>query len=161
RTLTQAGDFIDEQLMRLVGERHPKADFSVHMVRAWKEEASFVGEPRTPVVVTVPVNGKPTSVDITQEMRQACESILPPLIESMLDLLSRVQPEFQEKVRHNVILSGGTGLIRGLGLRLEQELRAVGGGRVTVVKDPIFVGSDGGLAIAQDAPDSDWERLSA
>jgi len=64
-------------------------------------------------------------------------------------------------VRHNVILSGGTGLIRGLGPRLEQELRAVGGGRVTVVKDPVFVGSDGGLAIAQDAPDSDWEKLSA
>jgi hypothetical protein len=30
---------------------------------------------------------------------------------------------------------------------------------VRVVKDPVFVGSDGGLAIAQDAPDSDWEKL--
>ena len=40
-------------------------------------------------------------------------------------------------------------------------LQAVGGGKVRVVKDPIFVGSDGGLAIAVDAPDSDWERLSA
>ena len=112
-------------------------------------------------MVTVPVNGKPTQIDITQQMRQACESILPPLVESMLDLLSRVQPEFQERVRNNVVLSGGTGLIRGLGPRLEQELQAVGGGKVRVVKDPIFVGSDGGLAIAQDAPDSEWERLSA
>jgi rod shape-determining protein MreB len=161
RTLTQAGDFVDEQLVRLVREHHPQAHFSIHMVRGWKEESSFVGEPRNPVLVTVPVNGKPTSIDITQEMRQACESILPSLVESMLDLLSRVQPEFQEKVRQNVILSGGTGLIRGLGPRLEQELRAVGGGRVTVVKDPVYVGSDGGLAIAQDAPDSDWEKLTA
>jgi hypothetical protein len=32
---------------------------------------------------------------------------------------------------------------------------------VRVVKDPIFVGSDGGLAIATDAPDADWDRLSA
>ncbi|HZF10929.1 MAG TPA: rod shape-determining protein [Thermoanaerobaculia bacterium] len=161
RTLTQAGDFIDEQLARLLRERHPQARFSIHMVRSWKEEGSFVGEPRSPVLVTVPVNGRPTQIDITQEMRQACESILPTLVESMLDLLSRVQPEFQEKVRNNVILSGGTGLIRGLGPRLEQELRAVGGGRVTVVKDPVFVGSDGGLAIAQDAPDADWEKLTA
>jgi rod shape-determining protein MreB len=161
RTLTQAGDFVDEQLARLLRERHPEARFSIHMVRSWKEEASFVGEPRGPVLVTVPVNGKPTQIDITQEMRQACESILPPLVESMLDLLSRVQPDFQEKVRQNIILSGGTGLIRGLGPRLEQELRAVGGGRVTVVKDPVFVGSDGGLAIAQDAPDADWEKLTA
>ncbi|HEV2851533.1 MAG TPA: rod shape-determining protein [Thermoanaerobaculia bacterium] len=161
RTLPQAGDFVDEQLTRLIRERYPEAKFSVHMVRQWKEESSFVGQPKNPVVVTAPVNGKPTQIDITQPMRQACESILPPLVESMLDLLSRVQPEYQERVRNNVVLSGGTGLIRGLGPRLEQELQAVGGGKVRVVKDPIYVGSDGGLAIAQDAPDSDWERLSS
>jgi rod shape-determining protein MreB len=131
------------------------------MVREWKEAGSFVGAPKSPVVVTAPVNGKPTQLDITQDMRQACESILPPMVESMLDLLSRVQPEYQEKVRNNIVLSGGTGLIRGLGPRLEAELQVVGGGKVRVVKDPIFVGSDGGLAIATDAPDSDWEKLSA
>ena len=161
RTLTQAGDYIDDQLARLVRDRHPEAKFSPFMVREWKEQASFVGHPKNPVIVTVPVNGKPTQIDITNEMRQACESILPALVESMLDLLSRVQPEYQERVRNNIVLSGGTGLIRGLGQRLEQELQAVGGGKVRVVKDPIFVGSDGGLAIAVDAPDSDWERLSA
>ena len=32
------------------------------------------------IIVTVPVNGKPTQIDITNEMRQACESILPPLL---------------------------------------------------------------------------------
>ena len=161
RTLPQAGDFVDETLTRLVRGRYPEAKFSVHMVREWKEAGSFVGPPKSPVVVTAPVNGKPTQLDITQDMRQACESILPPMVESMLDLLSRVQPEYQEKVRNNIVLSGGTGLIRGLGLRLEQELQVVGGGKVRVVKDPIFVGSDGGLAIATDAPDSDWEKLSA
>jgi hypothetical protein len=39
-------------------------------------------------------------------------------------------------------------------------LAEVGGGRVKVVEDPVFVGSDGGLAIALDAPDSDWEKLA-
>jgi rod shape-determining protein MreB len=161
RTLTQAGDWIDEQLSRLTRERFPDARFSIHMVRAWKEESSFVGATRNPVVVTVPVNGKPTSIDITQEMRQACEGLLPPIVESMLDLLSRVQPDYQEKVRNNIVVSGGTGLIRGLGPRLEQELAAVGGGKVKVVKDPVFVGSDGGLSIALDAPDADWEKLTS
>lgn len=160
RTLTQAGDWIDEQLARLTKERYPEALFSMHMVRGWKEEASFVGTSKTPVVVSVPVNGKPTEIDITNEMRQACEAILPPLVESMFDLLSKVQPEYQTTVRNNVVLSGGTGLIRGLGPRLEQEMAAIGGGKVRVVKDPIFVGSDGGLAIALDAPESDWERLT-
>src|SRR6185295_17714976 len=45
RTLPQAGDWIDEQLFRLVKERHPQASFSIHMVRGWKEAASFVGDP--------------------------------------------------------------------------------------------------------------------
>jgi len=161
RTLPQAGDWIDEQLMRYIRDRHPQASVSIHMVRGWKEEGSFVGQTKTPVLVTAPVNGKPTELDITNEMRQACEGILPPIVESMLDLLSKVQPDYQERVRNNIVVSGGTGLIRGLGPRLEQELLAVGGGKVRVVKDPVFVGSDGGLAIALDAPEDDWERLGS
>lgn len=161
RTLTAAGDWVDNQLFRLVQARHPEASVSIHMVREWKERYSFVGEPRSPVKVTVPIGGKPSEIDITEEMRQACEALVAPIVETMLDLLSRVEPEYQEKVRQNVILSGGTGLIGGLGQRLQQELQVVGGGRVRVVKDPIFCGSDGGLAIALDAPDSDWEKLAS
>lgn len=160
RTLPQAGDWVDEQLLRLVRARYPDASVSIHMVRQWKEEGSFVGNSKTPVVVTAPVAGKPTQLDITNEMRQACEGMLPPVVESMLELLSRAQPDYQEKIRNNVVVSGGTGLIRGLGPRLEQELQTVGGGKVRVVKDPIYVGSDGGLAIAMDAPEGDWERLT-
>ena len=159
RTLAQAGDWIDEQLSKMVAERYPEARFSIHMVREWKEKSSFVGEPKGAVTVSAPVAGKPTPLDITAEMRAACEGLLRPVVETMLDLVTRVEPEYQERVRNNVVLSGGTGLIRGLGPRLEAELQAVGGGKVRVVKDPVFVGSDGGLAIAQDAPDSDWEKL--
>lgn len=161
RTLPQAGDWVDEQLLRLVKARYPEASVSIHMVRQWKEEGSFVGNSKTPVVVTAPVAGKPTQLDITNEMRQACEGILPPMVESMFDLLSKAQPDYQEKIRNNVVVSGGTGLIRGLGPRLEHELQQVGGGKVRVVKDPVYVGSDGGLAIAVDAPEGDWEKLTA
>jgi hypothetical protein len=28
------------------------------------------------------------------------------------------------------------------------------------VSDPVFAGSDGGLSIALEAPDADWDRLS-
>jgi len=161
RTLTTAGDWVDEQLYRLIQDRYPEAAVSIHMAREWKEKYSFVGDARGQIKVTAPVAGKPTEIDITNEIRQACEALLPPMIETMLDLLSRVEPEYQEKVRHNVILAGGTALIGGLAQRLQQELQEVGGGRVRVVKDPIFSGSDGGLALAMDAPDSDWEKLAA
>jgi rod shape-determining protein MreB len=160
RTLTTAGDWLDEQLETLIREQYPEASFTIHMVRQWKEKHSFVGEPKAPVKVTVPVAGKPTEIDITQAMRTACEALLPPLVETMLDLLSRVDPEFQERVRGNVILAGGTSLIRGLDKRLEAELAQVGGGRVSRVSDPVFAGSDGGLSIALEAPEADWERLT-
>lgn len=161
RTLTQAGDSVDEQLEQLIAARYPEANFSSHMIREWKEEHSFVGSAKEPVEVEAPVKGVPTQLDITEEMRQACESLLPPVTETMLDLISRVQPEYQAKVRQNVILSGGSGLIRGLGAALQQALKEIGGGQVRVVKDPVYVGSDGGLALAGDAPASDWEKLSA
>lgn len=160
RTLANAGDSIDEQLLKLIREHHPETQTSIHMIREWKERWSFVGEAKQPVVVSVPVKGKATELDITAEMRAACESILAPLCETMLDLLTRVEPEYQAKVRNNVILAGGTSLIVGLSQAIEKALAELGGGHATVVKDPVFAGSDGGLAIARDASSSDWEKLS-
>lgn len=160
RTLMVAGDSIDAHLLKLIQEHYPQANITIFMVREWKEKFSFVGEPQR-AMVTAPVKGVPTELDITSEIKAACETILPPVVETMLDLLSRVEPEFQERVRNNIILSGGGGLIRGLPRALEAALRQVGGGKVTYMEDPVFVGSDGGLALALDAPDSDWEKLSS
>jgi rod shape-determining protein MreB len=160
RTLPNAGDSIDEQLTKLISERHPEVQFSVHMIREWKERWSFLGEPRSRVIVSAPIKGKPTDIDITDEMRLACESIVAPLCETTLDLLSKVEPEYQERVRNNIILAGGTSLITGLPEAIQKALAGFGGGRVTVVKDPVFAGSDGSLAIAGDASSADWEKLS-
>src|SRR5438876_6262078 len=161
RALPNAGDAIDEQLAKLIRERHPEVQFSIHMIRDWKEKWAFVGKPKRRVTVSAPVKGKASDVDITDELRSACESILPPICETLLDLVAHVEPEFQDKVRHKVILAGGSALISGLTDAIEKALLDVGGGRATVVKDPVFAGSDGGLAIARDASNSDWERLSA
>jgi len=160
RTLPDAGDAIDERLAKALRERHPEAQFSIHMIREWKERWSFVGEPKRRALVNVPVKGKATELDITDEMRAACESIVPPICETMMDLLARVEPEYQHKVRNNVILAGGSALIPGLSDVVDRALSELGGGRSTVVKDPIFAGSDGGLAIARDATSADWDKLS-
>ena len=161
RTLMTAGDSIDTQLLKLIEDRYPEANVTIFMVREWKERFSFVGKPPHRAVVTAPVKGVPTEFDITNEIKMACETIVAPTVETMLDLLSRVEPEFQERVRNNIILSGGGGLIRGLSDALESALKQVGGGKVKYMEDPVFIGSDGGLALALDAPDSDWEKLSA
>ena len=161
RTLPIAGDHVDEQLHRLITSKYPDAKISLHMAREWKEKFSFMGEPTEKVWVVAPVQGRPTEFDATEPMRAACESLLPSVRETMLDLISRVQPEYQDKVRNNVILSGGSGLIRGFGLALQEALEEVGGGRVRVVADPLHVGADGGLSLAMDAPASEWDKVAA
>src|SRR5438270_9763414 len=105
RTLTVAGDSIDTQLLKLIEERYPQANVTIYMVRDWKEKHSFVGDATQKAVVTAPVRGVPTELDITNEMKAACETIVAPVVETMLDLLARVEPEFQERVRNNIILS--------------------------------------------------------
>ncbi|MBZ0112926.1 MAG: rod shape-determining protein [Thermoanaerobaculia bacterium] len=160
RTLAAAGDSVDEQLSSLVGAKHSDCQYTIHMIRQWKEGNSFVGDAKTKVMVEAPIAGKPNQIDIAKEMRAACESLIEPVSETMIDLLARIDPEFQGKVRNNVILSGCTSLIEGLPEALEATLDQLGGGRVTRVKDPVFAGSDGGLAIATDAAEDDWEQLA-
>src|SRR5216110_3963604 len=71
RTLPSAGDAIDEQLAKLIRERHPEVQFSIHMIRDWKEKWAFVGKPKRRVMVTAPVKGKASDLDITDELRSA------------------------------------------------------------------------------------------
>lgn len=159
RTLDTAGDFVDMRLFSLVQEQHPEAQFTMHMVRSWKEQWGFVGKTKGRATVSAPVAGKPTDIVITDEVRTACEMLVPPITETMLDLIARVEPEFQEAVRENVILAGGGAMVGGLREALESALSNIGGGKVRVVSNPDHAGSDGALAIALDAQDADWDVL--
>ncbi len=161
RTIEQAGDYIDRQLADLLRDRFPQAQFTDSMVVRWKEEHAFVGkDPGAKVKVTIPVEGKPTAHDITDEMRTACESILPHLLGEIRALIASFDPEFQEQVRQNVLLAGGGSQIRGIDRAVEAALADLGGGRVTVVEDALFAGAHGALEIAKDTPADDWQRLA-
>lgn len=160
RTLPNAGGSSDQRLLRSLQEHHPQAKFSIHTVRSWKEKWSFVGEPKRRVLVTASTDGKPVEIDITDDMRSACESILAPIAETVRDLVSRVEPEYQQQVLNNITIAGGTSLIEGLPEALKNALSELGKAKISVVRDPVFAGSDGGLAIARDASDADWEKLS-
>lgn len=134
---------------------------SVHTARQWKEEFGFVGSSDQPVLVTTPIAGKPTEVDITSALGRACSGLVPPVAETLLDLIASIDPEYQEKVRNSVVLAGGSGSLPGLPGALEDAMSAYGGGVVQLADDPLYQGAKGGLALAQDAPRSDWEKLPA
>jgi rod shape-determining protein MreB and related proteins len=158
KTILTAGDYIDQQLHTLLSERYPKADFTLNMVRRFKEQNSFIGESPKPVMVEIPVEGKPTMHDITKEMRRACESILPGIVETTLELIADFDPEFQKKVRNNIILAGGGSQIKGLREHLESVLKEYGSCFISTIPDPLFGGADGALALAVDMPDEYWEK---
>lgn len=156
RTVLTAGDYIDQQLFNALQERYPHSDFNLNMVRRFKEKHSFIGEADRAVKVDIPVDGRPTKHDITDEMRRACESILPAIVESMLELIARFDPEYQDVIRKNIILAGGGSQIEGLAPYLEKVLGEYSEAKVTVVDDPLFSGCDGALALAQDMPEDYW-----
>jgi len=159
RTVLTAGDYIDQQLFNFLEERYPRSDFNLNMVRRFKEKYSFIGEPERAVKVEIPVDGRPTKHDITDEMRRACESILPAIVESTLELIAKFDPEYQDVIRKNVILAGGGSQIEGLAEYLEKVLSEYGEAKVQVVEDPLFSGSDGALALAQDMPEDYWTDI--
>ena len=159
RTVLTAGDYIDQQLENFLRERYPEADFTINMVRRFKEAHSFVGEPPAPVKVEIPVAGRSTRHDITNEIRRACESILPAIIETTVELIAKFDPEYQDTIRKNIILAGGGSQIRGLAETLEKAIGEYGPTGVRIVDDPLFSGADGALALAREMPQEYWIDL--
>ena len=159
KTIFTAGDYIDEQLFNSLIEKYPNSKFNKNMVRLFKEKFSFVREISDPIRVELPVNGKPVMHDIKEEIRRSCESILPAMVETTTEMIARFDPEFQTKIKDNIVLAGGGSLIRGLAEYVQDALKEYGPCKVTRVADPLFAGADGALKLAQDMPAKYWETL--
>src|SRR6185295_12238923 len=80
-TLTTAGDWLDQQLHALFKKKAPKADFTIHQVKEIKEKYAFVTDAAEPVRVEFIENGMPTVYDITEELREGCRKIVPPIVQ--------------------------------------------------------------------------------
>jgi rod shape-determining protein MreB len=159
RSLMTAGDYIDQQLFQLVSERHPSADFTLNMARKFKEKHGFVGEPKRRVKIEAPVEGKATEFDITEEMRRACESPMPAIVETATSLIASFDPEFQDKVRKNIIVAGGGSQLKGLDEYLTTAMKEFGPATFTCINDPLYAGADGALQLATDMPEEFLEKL--
>lgn len=159
KTILMAGDYIDEQLYSYLIEKYPNSKFNKNMVRQFKEKYSFVRDIAEDIRVEIPVDGKPVMHDIKNEIKRACESILPAIIESTTEMIARFDPEFQTKIKNNIVLAGGGSLIRGLREYLQDALKEYGPCNVKRVDDPLFAGSNGALKLALDMPAKYWEPL--
>ena len=154
-----AGDAVDQRLYELIMDRYPRAQLTHNMCKGFKEQYGFVSDAKDRVEVMIPVDGTPTPHDITNELKQACEILIHPIVEGIRRLVSSFNPEFQEKLRHNVILSGGGGLLDGLNKRIEDAMKVIGGGHVLIVEEPLYAGANGALQLALDMPGEYWQQL--
>lgn len=154
-----AGDAIDGRLFELIKGKYPNAQLTHNMCKSFKEQYGYVSDAKDKIEVIIPVDGKPVLHDITDVMRQACEIIIDPIVSGIHKLVSSFNPEFQEKLRNNVVLSGGGGQMDGLSKRVEDGMKAFGGGRVTVVEEPLYAGANGALQLAIDMPTDFWQQL--
>ena len=158
-SLNVAGDAVDKRMLELARERFPQASITQTMIKRIKEQYGYVHTGKDKIEVEFPVNGKPTKHDMTDTIREACSILIDPIVEAIHKLVATFDPEFQQTIRENIILSGGGGLMDGLNKAIEDRLDRVGGGKVTVVEEPLYAGSDGALQLALDMPIDYWQRL--
>jgi len=154
-----AGDAIDQKLHDLILAKNPEAQLTVNMCKEMKEQFGFVRDARDKVEVSIPVDGKPVMHDVTKQMNEACSIIIEPILDGIHQLVASFNPEFQERLRQNIILSGGGGMLDGLILKLQEGLLSLGGGHVTHVDEPLYAGANGALRLAADMPGEFWEQL--
>lgn len=156
-----AGDSIDETLATMIKEKYPEAQFSINMIREFKEKFSSVSPKMNEAIVTMPVKGKPTEFDITELVYKACYTMVPPTVDALQNLIADYDPEFQERMRNNILVGGGGSQISGLALAIENALGEYGGGKVRSVEEPQYAGSNGALKISLDMPEQYWKEFSA
>jgi hypothetical protein len=52
-----------------------------------KERHGFVNETGEAAVVTLPVNGRPTPLDVSEPLKAACSAIVKPIVDAVRDMI--------------------------------------------------------------------------
>lgn len=159
-TIALGGDAVDDRFQRAIGTAYPQARVSRTMIRDIKEQYGSVDEPHQRVKVTLPTSGRPQAFDVTDQLRDACQSLVGPILDGIREVVGKYDPEFQTTLLENVLLAGGGSQIKGLDQLVEKSLEELGGGKVRKVFDYVFAGATGALMLAMDMPESHWQQLA-
>ena len=159
-TITEAGDWLDNELMVLIQKKYTGAQITKDMVRKWKEANSYVGGDVRTVEVSISVDGKSQKVDIGDLIQEACQSVVPKIANAIKRIVAGADPEYQETLRNNIILSGGGSLIEGIADRVAKEIADIGSVTVSCVDDPIHSVAIGALKLASDMDDEMFTAIN-
>ncbi|CAK0757162.1 Actin-like protein MamK [Azospirillaceae bacterium] len=159
-TIKKAGNHIDQLFMDAILDRYPDVQINLNIVRGIKETHSFVGKTNHgPIKVELRADALPFVCDVTEELQQACESIVADIIEAVELLIKRFSPEDLPKTLQNIILAGGGSRINGLADMIAGKLRTYGDIKIMVARDADFDGASGALMMGQELPPKFWGQL--
>ena len=96
------------------------------MVRGFKEEYSYVGEPESEVRVKVPVEGKPRKIEIGKQVGEACNRLVDEITESLKQVISSASPQSVFSLLQNIILTGGGSRIKNIDQEIQQSYWMMG-----------------------------------
>ncbi len=158
-TNESAGDWIDDELKTMIERKYSGAQLTKDMVRQWKEAGSYVGEDRE-MMVELSVDGKKQVVDIGDLVGEACGDLVPHIINAVKGIVAGADPEYQQIMRNNIILSGGGSLIDGLSDAVAEGLADIGDVSVWCAENPIEKVAEGALMLAQAMPDDQYTAIN-
>lgn len=158
-TVPVGGDLIDETFLGLLKQKYPQARVTINMAREIKEKYGFVHDVNEKAIVTLPVDGRPQQFDVTEQLKAACKTLVPPIINGLRELIGRFDPEFQTRLLNNIVLGGGGSQVKGLDRVIEDALKEFGGAKVKRVYDAVFAGAVGALKLAMNMPAEHFHQL--
>jgi len=155
----RAGDSIDDAILEGIQRRYPDLQLSRVTVTQIKEKHSYVGEEVQPVQVKVYVNGRPRTLDFGDILRNACESLVPPILSGIKELLTRCDSETAELVLRNILITGGGSEIHGLCERIQNDLRREGYDVATTLRPSDYkrLVARGALTVAENVRQDQWQ----
>ena len=110
-------------------------------------------------MVDLPVEGKTQNVDIGDLIKEACETIMTPIVTGLKEIVAGADPEYQPLLRNNIILAGGGSLIDNIEVRIADELSEIGDITINKVDDPFQRVADGALKLGMIMPDEQFVEV--
>jgi rod shape-determining protein MreB len=150
---------VDFALSEGIHRTYPDVKLAPETVTRLKEHNSFVGDAKNRILARVLVGGKPRKIDITRQIREACEILMEEIVDGIGRLVGVADSETAENVLKNIILTGGGSLIGGICETLQSTLRARGyeDARVRRVEDYKHLVARGALKTAQRVRNDQWQ----
>ncbi|MCP4108053.1 MAG: hypothetical protein GY749_21325 [Desulfobacteraceae bacterium] len=158
-SLKTGGNFLDNELIKAIYEKYPDVQLTSQIIKRIKEKHGYVTDVSDPVKVTLTNRGIPSVYDITDILRECCLKLTNPICKAIQDLVGTFDPDFQERLRNNVIIAGGGSRLKGIDAAVEKSLQEYGGGNAVCVEDAEYCGSAGALKMCMEMPEEYWEKI--